>query len=181
MINKITTFIVGPSKVGKSFISSSLADVSESLSSEYHPTQGVRILEFERKIKQKNKEVPVSIELWDCSGDLKFQPVWSSVSNSANAVLYVFSPDSKQEKELDLWYENFSFLKDTQFAVFGNTINGSVKKSTPKFGSDLNKVTPVFTSNNDPNLIKAEFDKLINKAYLAWVDNREKEEQSMLN
>jgi Rab-like protein 5 len=47
----LTIFVIGPSKSGKTAISNYLGDLSESLeTSEYQPTQGVRILEFQRKI-----------------------------------------------------------------------------------------------------------------------------------
>jgi Rab-like protein 5 len=41
--DKITVFLVGPSQTGKTAIANYLADLNESLSSEYHPTQGVRL------------------------------------------------------------------------------------------------------------------------------------------
>lgn len=40
---------------------------------DYHPTQGVRILEFEvQNIEVNNKRISKDIELWDCSGDHKY-------------------------------------------------------------------------------------------------------------
>jgi Rab-like protein 5 len=61
MTTTLTIFVLGPSKTGKSSISNLLADLLESLdSTEYQPTQGVRILEFQRKLKvQKFKDVTV--------------------------------------------------------------------------------------------------------------------------
>ncbi|TPX59953.1 hypothetical protein PhCBS80983_g02102 [Powellomyces hirtus] len=74
MTTKLTTFIVGPPRTGKTCISNHLAELSESLGgagagSAYHPTQGVRILEFDRAIPVNGKQVEVACEVWDCSGD----------------------------------------------------------------------------------------------------------------
>ncbi|OAD58543.1 Rab-like protein 5 [Eufriesea mexicana] len=61
--------VTGPSKSGKTTISNFLADATE-IPYDYHPTKGVRILEFEvQNINVNNKHVTKDIELWDCSGD----------------------------------------------------------------------------------------------------------------
>ena len=58
---------------GKTTVCNFLADASEAATGDYHPTQGVRIVEFE------TPNVPTGdghtanceVELWDVSGDLK--------------------------------------------------------------------------------------------------------------
>ncbi|KAJ3092091.1 Elongation factor 1-gamma [Quaeritorhiza haematococci] len=184
---KLTVFVVGPEKSGKTSIANFLADISESLNgTDYHPTQGVRILEFERKIsimdprKQKNKDLEVAIELWDCGGDSKFQNVWPAVSSSANAVIFVYSPDARQEKDLDPWWNHFSFLKETQCAVFAhNILNPSQKGNKPRLGKAFSKMPVIFTSlDHEADQIKVEFDKLIKNAYTAWSDMKEKDEMN---
>lgn len=59
--------VAGPQGVGKSLISNFLAGQSDKLVGDSSPTAGVRILEFETKIRG----VPelLNIELWDSSGD----------------------------------------------------------------------------------------------------------------
>ena len=52
-------------------ISNLLAEATE-LSSEYHATEGVRILEFESdEVILKQRPIKIDVELWDCSGNLK--------------------------------------------------------------------------------------------------------------
>ena len=54
-------------------MSNFLAEATES-SGEYHPTEGVRILEFESEGEDPQKGTPfrAEVELWDCSGSRRF-------------------------------------------------------------------------------------------------------------
>ena len=55
---------------GKTVIANFLADATESNGSDYHPTQGVRILQFESgNLSVNGQSVKADVELWDCSGD----------------------------------------------------------------------------------------------------------------
>ena len=51
--------MIGPPHCGKTTISNYLADATDSTSGEYHPTAGVRILEFSCNLKDSNKSVEV--------------------------------------------------------------------------------------------------------------------------
>ena len=55
---------------GKTCISNYLAGATESSGGEYHPTQGVRILEFEveGESPKTGRMIQAEVELWDCSG-----------------------------------------------------------------------------------------------------------------
>lgn len=53
---------------GKTYISNILGDATESNGGEYHPTHGVRILEFDVDGKIVGDVVRVAVELWDCGG-----------------------------------------------------------------------------------------------------------------
>ena len=56
---------------GKTCICNYLADATESSGGDYHPTQGVRILEFEVEGEEgsgSGRSLLVEVELWDCSG-----------------------------------------------------------------------------------------------------------------
>ena len=55
---------------GKTWISNFLAEATDSSGGEYHPTQGVRILEFESEGENptNGNTFRAEVELWDCSG-----------------------------------------------------------------------------------------------------------------
>jgi intraflagellar transport protein 22 len=137
----LSIFVLGPPKAGKSTISNFLADFSESLGSvEYQPTQGVRILEFQRKLFGKGKkwkEVLVDgildsqVQLWDCGGDTRFQETWPAFSNSIHGCLLVAEADEKDEKTLDSFQALFPFLNPNQLCIFAHKTNSSNQK--PRF------------------------------------------------
>jgi Rab-like protein 5 len=58
---------------GKTLVSNTLAEATDSAISEYRPTQGCRIVEFELNniLMQESKTNKADVEMWDCSGDRK--------------------------------------------------------------------------------------------------------------
>ena len=47
-----------------------------------------------------NRYVNVEVELWDTSGNLKFQSHWPALSNDANGVVFVFNPGESENENL---------------------------------------------------------------------------------
>ncbi|KAI9094628.1 hypothetical protein DFS34DRAFT_236827 [Phlyctochytrium arcticum] len=184
-VSKLVIFLVGPPRTGKSAISDFLADFAETLVSteEYHPTQGVRILEFDRTIKPdtSKKDVTVACELWDCSGDTKFQPCWPAVANGANAVIYVMAGDIRIEREMEDWYRLFPNLTDKQMTIFAyGSTSSSVKKPRIPSSSPLGRVSAVVTAADAPDALKAEFDAFLVNVWTAMQEKAEREEQSLM-
>ena len=116
--NPLKIVIVGPQKVGKTTIANSLSEFSHTISQDYHPTVGVRILETEKAytdeqvsnipILKKNKLNKVKIELWDMSGDRRFESTWPSIKYGANGVIIVLDAvNDKYEGIIDEWMNNF--------------------------------------------------------------------------
>ncbi|CAH8848709.1 unnamed protein product [Trichobilharzia szidati] len=63
-----------------------------------------RILEYEQKLKVKGKVVKVEVELWDVSGDKKFEACWPAIFKGSHGIVFVYNPDnSNHEKELNEW------------------------------------------------------------------------------
>lgn len=158
----IPVFIVGPSKIGKTWISNHLADISESLNSNYHETIGVRILEISKKIKGINLDV----ELWDISGNPKFHSLISGITSEAAALIYVTNnSDSK------IWESLFSHLSPTQVLIISF-------KDTSSLNSWKNSSTLNDFSFDDSNLVKlkSEFDKFLLNIYQIQQEKKEKEE-----
>jgi len=117
--NPLKIVIVGPSKVGKTVIANSLSEFSHTVSPDYHPTVGVRILELEKPyteeqvaiipVLKKNKLNKVKIELWDMSGDKKYESnYWPAIKYGANGVIIVLDAvNEKYEPTIDEWMNNF--------------------------------------------------------------------------
>ena len=116
--NPLKIIIVGPQKVGKTVIANSLSEFSHTISPDYHPTVGVRVLETEKTytdeqisaipILKKNKLSKVKIELWDMSGDRRFESTWPAIKYGANGVIIVLDAvNDKFEGVIDEWMNNF--------------------------------------------------------------------------
>ena len=116
--NPLKIIIVGPQKVGKTVIANSLSEFSHTISPDYHPTVGVRVLETEKDytkeqvasipILKKNKMSKIKIELWDMSGDRRFESTWPAIKYGANGVIIVLDAvNDKYEGVIDEWMNNF--------------------------------------------------------------------------
>ena len=116
--NPLKIVIVGPQKVGKTVISNSLSEFSTTVSPDYHPTVGCRILELEKPytdeqasvipILKNNKLTKVKIELWDISGDRRFESTWPASKYGVNGVIIVIdATNEKYEANIDEWMNNF--------------------------------------------------------------------------
>ncbi|XP_078047622.1 intraflagellar transport protein 22 homolog [Augochlora pura] len=100
--------VIGPVRSGKTTIANFLADATE-IPYDYHPTQGVRILEFElQDINVNSKNIAKDIELWDCSGDRKFESCWPAIRKNLNGVILVYSEKSDEcSKQIQEFYDYF--------------------------------------------------------------------------
>ena len=154
--NPLKIVIVGPQKVGKTVIANSLSEFSHTVSPDYHPTVGVRILELEKPYTQeqvanipvlkKNKLDKVRTELWDMSGDRRFEQDWPAIKYGANGVIIVIDAvNEKYEASIDEWMNNFCTDINPD-----NIISFSYKKD------DSKGISKVKQSHQFPNLIIAE-------------------------
>lgn len=173
MTQSLTIFLAGPKKSGKTAISNILAEVADSLSQTYHPTQSVRILEFESKLTAS--KTPVSIELWDCSGDAKFSKQISAVSSMANFVVFVQGDNCTSHDVENMYLSTFSALPAAQMHVF---CHGTTNR--PKYTSALKNAGVSFTSMADSDKIRHEFDSVIAKCYKEVRSQNEEEEVGLL-
>ena len=99
---------------GKTTICNFLSDATETFGGNYHPTSGVRIVEFESPISGGGgrKQNNVEVEMWDCSGDLKYEACWPAIARDVNGVMFVFNPEQQNfDKELEHWYYSRSAMK----------------------------------------------------------------------
>ncbi|CAI2352155.1 unnamed protein product [Caenorhabditis sp. 36 PRJEB53466] len=129
--------ILGPTKAGKTTLCTFLADFMEDSDAlqkgenpgdrerkfefefmkTYRPTKGVRIQEFETHeffSEQEQHDLGTNrrlanseIQLWDVSGDRKYEDCWPAIKEGADGVILVANPEEHTGKDLQLWYEEF--------------------------------------------------------------------------
>ncbi|XP_018008508.1 intraflagellar transport protein 22 homolog [Hyalella azteca] len=122
---KVKILMVGPAQSGKTTLSNFLSEAGE-VGTSYRPTRGCRIVEFEVPgvpIGSGNNVANAEVELWDVSGDKRYESSWPVMQRSANGVIFVCNPDSveQQQQHLEFLHRQFALqngLKDSQCVVF---------------------------------------------------------------
>jgi len=96
--------LVGPKGVGKTCLANALAGDFTNYGS--MPTVGVRIREF--RVPLISEDSSASVELWDLSGDLKYESCWPAVTKGLNGLAMLYDPKNQtQSEEVGLWMETF--------------------------------------------------------------------------
>ena len=94
--------MVGPQRAGKTTIANILGDLQDGISSIYRPTIGCRIVEFERDPPPSVSNLgKFSVELWDVSGDFKYEKCWAPIQTDVQGIIFVYDP-SNPDSEDDL-------------------------------------------------------------------------------
>ncbi len=156
--------ICGPKGSGKSMISNFLAGHAEALPTpdlgKYSPTEGVRIMEFESDSG--------TVELWDASGDHKYENCWGAIMNEADGVLLIYNPDAAgQDQQLADWYEYFvrrNGLRDEQCLIFAhrqNVVNSGERFRPPPL---FQRISAALTTTQSGKDMKNMFANLLTQA-----------------
>ncbi|XP_022793043.1 intraflagellar transport protein 22 homolog isoform X4 [Stylophora pistillata] len=185
---KAKILVLGPCESGKTVITNFLSDATETSGGEYHPTQGVRILEFESSGIEisPGKTANCEVELWDCSGNHKFSTCWAAFQKDTNGVLIIYNPDqSSHDKELETWYTQFvqsQGLKDSQCMVFAHRRPSAADTTRSQIPSVLSRVKCIQTNlDEEPETVRDEFHNFLAKVISNWTDKRDQEELSIMN
>jgi Rab-like protein 5 len=113
----------------------------------YEPTAGVRILELTELIQTEHGELSQAVELWDCSGDQKYEGCWSALCDKLDGALVCFDPTNKaQANDVRIWCEWFckrAKLHDGQVAIFAHgELSGNHKPLSVRAG-DRTVLVPI--------------------------------------
>ncbi|XP_052225556.1 intraflagellar transport protein 22 homolog isoform X2 [Dreissena polymorpha] len=173
---------------GKSALSNFLADATETASGDYHPTQGVRILEFENHnpMAGHGRQSTVEVELWDCSGDKKFETCWPAMAKDTTGIIFVYNPDQpNHDKELENWHNFFieeQGIKETSCCVFAHHKPSSPEREKSQLSQCFSNIPVVHTNiEEEGESVRNEFSQFLAKLTVAMSDKREQEELSIMN
>ncbi|XP_070701721.1 intraflagellar transport protein 22 homolog [Pempheris klunzingeri] len=180
---KAKILLIGPSESGKTVLANFLSDTAENVGGEYTPTQGVRILEFE---SQPEGNSTCEVELWDCSGDFKFESCWPALLKDSSGVVIIFNPDVPSHlKEIETWHSMFistQGLQDNQCLLVAHHKPGSgVEDRRLPLASHLSKL-PICHSNleEEPEDVRQAFCRYLGNVVNAMSESREREEMSII-
>ncbi|KAG5446037.1 Intraflagellar transport protein 22 [Clonorchis sinensis] len=185
-MNRIKVVVVGPSDCGKSYLCNFLSEAIEQVTGDYRPTVGVRIIEYEVNVSVKTKPVKVEVELWDLSGDVKYENCWPAVFKGSHGVMFVYSPDhSEHSRELEDWHTRThrTFpLKDTCCCVVSNNKCAKVERDVVVLPLAFSKFKHI--KNNiadDGEKLREQFGKFITQILSSRQEATEQEELNIMN
>jgi len=103
--------VIGSEACGKTRFCNYLGSINGT--SEYTPTVGVRIVELSEQVtvvnpkkeKQKIYDVPITVQLWDCSSNSKYSHLWSAWAHDLHGLI-MFKP-----KEISTLRDQFKVFK----------------------------------------------------------------------
>ncbi|CAH8540470.1 unnamed protein product [Schistosoma margrebowiei] len=186
IMNHLKLVVVGPNKCGKSYICNYLSETVEQVTGGYHPTSGVRILEYEQKVKIKGKISKVEVELWDASGDKKYETCWPAIFKGSNGIVFVYNPDNPNHvNDLQNWYRAVPpslGLSEQQMCIICHKKPDTSFRDPVSLPDDLHKILHLFSNiPKDGERLKEKFGKFV--SHVAWgrVEASEQEELQIMN
>ncbi|XP_076001030.1 intraflagellar transport protein 22 homolog [Genypterus blacodes] len=183
---KAKILFIGPNESGKTVLANFLSDTTENVGGEYRPTQGVRILEFESQIEGSSGKHTCDVQLWDSSGDFKFESCWPALMKDSSGVVIIFNPDVPSHlKEIETWYSMFissQGLQDGQCLLMAHHKPGSgEEEGRLPLASHLARL-PLIHSNleEEPEDVRQAFCIYLGNVVKALSESREREEMSII-
>ena len=134
--------VIGPVKSGKTLVSNHLANLT-SYPSEYMPTAGVRILEVD--------DTPAAVQVWDCSGDLKYDSCWTCITDNAEKLILVVNADATEQvaqvENYLQWFRSSAIQpKDCLLVLLHSNPNNNINKLPANVTKGMNIVNAQHTS-----------------------------------
>lgn len=117
---------------------------------------GCRILQSETRERQP-------FELWDVSGDQRYETTWPAIQKDADGILFVYAPEIPgAAKEVELWWEWFvarTSVSPQRCSCFSLTAGGaSAGGPLPSIEAPVEKL-----SIEDADAVRRAFDKWVSR------------------
>ncbi|XP_054452082.1 intraflagellar transport protein 22 homolog [Anoplopoma fimbria] len=183
---KAKVLFIGPNESGKTVLANFLSDTAENVGGEYRPTQGVRILEFDSQPEGSGDNAKCEVELWDCSGDFKFESCWPAMIKDSSGVVIIFNPDVPSHlKEIETWYSMFissQGLQDKQCLLMAHHKPGSgVEDGRLPLASHLGRLALIHSNlEEEPEDVRQAFCRYLGNVINTMSESREREEMSII-
>ena len=88
---------------------------------------GLRILEFTTEISNQGVPSNVSGQIWDVSGDIKYEPTWKAIARKCDGAVIIYNAfDKSQCGAVDLYLKGFcNNLDASQILIVANKLGGT--------------------------------------------------------
>jgi GTPase SAR1 family protein len=148
-MSELKILVVGPPKSGKTEIADILSAASKCFQGNCKPTVGLRVLEFSQQVAVASLQATLSVQLWDTSGDERYQMTWPAIAKNADGAVIVYNATDKVSGRAA---ENYAkiFCKDltpSQVIVVAHRI-GEVegKPLRAKLPAPFDKIAPIIVN-----------------------------------
>ena len=145
-MSKVKILVLGPTRSGKTTIANILGGLQEGPTQNYRPTVGCRIVDFEREPpKSVSQFGKINVELWDVSGDFKYEKCWAPIQTDVQGIIFVYDPaNPDSEDDLKRFVEMFPKalkIKQSFCLCYINNHNsdGTNNSVTPQCMNNLEK------------------------------------------
>ncbi|XP_014906558.1 intraflagellar transport protein 22 homolog [Poecilia latipinna] len=182
---KTKILFVGPTESGKTVVANFLSDTTENVGGEYRPTQGVRILEFESQPEGSGDKI-CEVELWDCSGDFKFESCWPALMKDCSGVVIIFNPDIPSHlKEIETWHSIFistQSLQESQCLLIAHHKPGcEIEHGRLPLAPNLSRLPLIHSDlEEEPEDVRHSFYRYLGNVVKTMSESREREEMSII-
>ncbi|XP_061151620.1 intraflagellar transport protein 22 homolog isoform X1 [Syngnathus typhle] len=146
----------------------------------------LRILEFESQLDGYGDVKSCEVELWDCSGDFKFESCWPALTKDSSGVVIIFNPDVPSHlKEIETWHSMFissQGLQDSQCLLIAHHKPGSaIEEGRLPLASQLSRLPLIHSEiEEEPEDLRRAFCRYLGKVVNTLSESREREEMSII-
>ncbi|XP_077284992.1 intraflagellar transport protein 22 homolog [Arctopsyche grandis] len=162
---KLKLLMVGLPGSGKTAIANFLSECVDVESGiEIQPTHGARLLEFDSpSLNVNGSQIKAEIELWDCSGDHRYESCWPAFRSNTQGVIFVcsFNNALNAAREFELLYDYFVSqpgLSPKQCVVFYYTTEIQQQAKGLRLSSTFGKISQVPVNIMDGgNKLRSDF------------------------
>lgn len=132
MDTDLKVIVVGPPKSGKTELADILSMASKGFQGNTKPTIALRILEFTTTVDVNGLQTKIAVQLWDTSGDRKYQMAFPAIAKDADGCIIVYNAHDKSAgKATEEYAKDFAKdLNSNQVIVVANKIGEPEGKPT---------------------------------------------------
>lgn len=112
-----------------------------------------------------------AVELWDCSGDQRYENCWPAIMKDADGVIIVYNPENAgHQTDVNLWYDYFvkeANISDRACMVFAHRPNAQERARSIRPPPKLEQTTFVQTTWDSAAEIRRQFQSFLGSVHRA--------------
>jgi len=185
MHNELKIVVAGPPRSGKTELVDLLSAASKGFQGRpYQATVGVRIQECATQIEVNGLQANISVQLWDTSGDEKFQACWPAICKDADGIMIVYDAlDDVSGRAVAGYARGFTpGFEPVQVLIVANRMSQSTAKAArPKLIRSLeHALVVIINTSEELSELNAHFAEFLAQIYTLRVRRIEEAEKRLV-